>query len=305
MHASRLHVIAVISNPERFKSRPMLYHRFAKRMHDAGVNLITVEAAIGDRDHEVTQAGRADHVQLRTFDTLWHKENMGNIGATRLPSDAEYIAFIDADVQFARLDWAAETVHRLQHHHVVQLWGEALDLDPSFNTIQKHVGFVRCAHERRPWERKARYGEVWWHPGFAWAMTREAFDMLGGLFDHGILGAGDRAMACSLYGRAELSFPAGLHPNYTASLLRWQERAKALHQDVGYVPGTILHDWHGKKKNRGYQDRWQILVKHQFDPIEDLYRDSHGLYQLRNHRIELRDDIRAYFTSRNEDGIDL
>lgn len=305
MHASRLHVIAVISNPVRYKSRPELYKRFEKRMQDAGVNLITVEAAFGDREHQVTEPNRADHVQLRTQDELWHKENLINVGISRLPSGWEYVAWIDADIAFARTDWAAETVHRLQHHHVVQLWSTAHDLGPHFDSIQVHHGFVRCMHDRRPWDKQGRYGEVWWHPGFAWAADRAAINTTGGVFDLGILGSGDRHMAYALYGRAADSVKEGLHPNYGAAVAAWQERAAALWQDVGYVPGTILHDFHGKKRDRGYHDRWKILQEHQYDPFVDLTKDWQGLYQIRNHRIGLRDDVRRYFRSRNEDSIDL
>src|SRR5271166_3744723 len=83
-----LHVIAVISNPARFHSRYRLFRDFEASMKKTpGIHLVTVELAYGDRAFEVTQAGNPDHVQLRASDELWAKENMVNIGVSRLPSD--------------------------------------------------------------------------------------------------------------------------------------------------------------------------------------------------------------------------
>lgn len=48
----KLCVVTCISNPVRFASRYKLYQRFASEMAAAGANLLTVEAAFGDRPHE-------------------------------------------------------------------------------------------------------------------------------------------------------------------------------------------------------------------------------------------------------------
>jgi hypothetical protein len=71
------------------------------------------------------------------------------------------------------------------------------------------------------------------------------------------------------------------------------------------VNGTILHYWHGKKADRQYNTRWQYLIKHQYDPLADLYHDSMGLIALTPHKPKLRQDIARYFRERNEDSIDL
>jgi hypothetical protein len=60
-----------------------------------------------------------------------------------------------------------------------------------------------------------------------------------------------------------------------------------------------------EQTKRGYPDRWKILRDQDFDPQRDLHRDWQGLYQLAPHRIGLRDGIRGYFRSRNEDGNEI
>ncbi len=325
MRPDKLHVIAVISNPARFRSRYELFNRFEKMVTDSGAQLWVVETALGARPHAVTRAGEPRHIQLRTEDELWHKENMINIGLSRVPADAEYIAWIDADVRFARPDWATETVHQLQHYEVVQMFSIAHDLTPDFDTYQTHMGFVYCMHQgfdRRSIGYNGRAGNIYgsggsggvsvkgqhasmWHPGYAWAATRKALDTTGGLLDTGILGAGDNHMAHGLYGMADLTLGEGPGNAYKSAVLEWQDRAAYLHRDVGYVPGALFHDFHGKKRDRRYQSRWQILRRHNFDPVKDLTRDSQGLWHLRPERVGLRDAIRQYFRSRNEDSLDL
>jgi hypothetical protein len=151
------------------------------------------------------------------------------------------------------------------------------------------------------------------HPGFAWASTREALDnmsssMGGPLIDFAVLGAGDRHMALGLVGCMEQSFEH-LNKEYRHALKQWEVRAERwIKRDVGFVRGSIAHMWHGKKKDRGYTDRWKILRDNNFDPILDLTKDSQGLYRLETwdeRQIRLRDQIRSYFRSRNEDSIDL
>ncbi len=101
-HSGKLHVVTAISNPVRYRSRYRLYRQFAQHVADAGAELTTVEVAFGSRPFEVTDAGHSRHIQLRSREELWFKENALNIGISRLPADAEYTAVVDADFTFAR-----------------------------------------------------------------------------------------------------------------------------------------------------------------------------------------------------------
>lgn len=300
-HQHKLYVIAVVSNPCRYLKRYHLYRKFEQEMKEAGAQLLTVECAFGDRHFEVTEAGNPMHVQLRTSDELWHKENMINIGISRLPFDWEYVAWIDADVTFYNKDWLNETLQQLQHHHVVQMFQSAIDYGPHGEVIQTHAGFG-FSHVQR---RCRGPGYAFWHPGFAWAASRRAINHLGGLIDANpcVLGSGDHSMALALVNRAVESYPSYVHENYKKCILEWERRAEIyIKRDIGFVPGTIGHFYHGSKKNRKYQERWQIIPHHRFDPYVDLKKDWQGLYQLNDNNIKLRDDIRTYFRQRNEDG---
>jgi hypothetical protein len=295
-----LHVIVPVSNTQRYRSRYRLLEEFQSRMPTGVVPHLT-EVALGDRPFETESQTR-----LRTWDELWHKERSINLAVQRLPEDWQYVAWVDGDVTFVRDDWAHEAVQMLQHHMIVQLFQTATDLGPDGEALRTYNGFVYS------WEQgfeKPCYGsggsQAPWHPGYGWAMRREAWEFLGGLFDVAILGSGDHHMAWSLIGEGSTMIPEGLSYGYLKQLLKWEQRATMhIKQDIGYVKGALLHHWHGKKKDRRYADRWKILQAHDFNPDWDLKCDSQGLYALTHEGERMRNDLRAYFRARNEDSID-
>ena len=115
MRADLLHVVTCIANPLRWKSRIACYHDFARHMAESGVHLTVVECAYGERPFELAADG-VNHVAVRAKTLVWNKENLLNIGISRLPGDWRYVAWIDADIRFRKSGWAAETVHALQQY---------------------------------------------------------------------------------------------------------------------------------------------------------------------------------------------
>jgi hypothetical protein len=230
---------------------------------------------------------------------------------------------VDADVQFARSDWAQETLHQLQHYHVVQMWSMCQDLSPGHEVIgyddggeqlpgmvYQHVqngmyGKYAAIDPNNPYGARTDLRAHPGHSGYAWAATRHALDTLGGLIDWSVCGANDHHMARGLLGNILDSVNPGSSPAFKQSLLLWGERAEQLKPKVGYVPGLITHFWHGPKHNRQYLTRWKILNDSQFDPALDIKRDAQGLYQLTGRNKKLLVDLMAYFRQRNEDSIDL
>jgi hypothetical protein len=317
----KLHVVTCVSNPVRYQSRYRLYRDFARHMRASGVLLYTAECAFGARPFEATDAANPRHLQLRTGCEMWHKENLLNLMIARLPSDWEYVAWIDADVVFARPDWAAEAVQQLQHYDIVQLFSEAHDLGPDHHVFARYRSFAHSYSEGVPRLQGAGYyggappqrdtGITYYHhPGYAWAMRRSAFDAVGGLLDVAVVGEADWIMARALLGEAEQVLYPGISAGYRRAILEWQGRAvRHLRANLGCVAGTLLHAWHGPKANRNYWNRCRILVESGFDPEQHLKRDWQGLYQLVDRgdpaSLHLRDGLRRYFRSRNEDATQL
>jgi hypothetical protein len=296
-------VVTPIFNPSRYRTRVDLYHEFAEYCLCSGARLYTIELALGERPHVVTSLDNPDHHQVRSSDEMWHKERLINLMIERLPPHIKYIAWVDADIRFARPDWAKETIQLLQHYPIIQMFSKASDLGPNNEIMNTHIGAMYAYRTGLITDTKF-YSKF--HPGFAWAARRSALDDLGGLLDISILGAGDRHMAQAFLGQVNQSVPSGMSVGYVEQLQLWQKRANThIRGDVGYMDTHLLHYWHGPKVNRRYATRWGILIKNEYDPEFDLKRDTQGLHRFTDRNPMLRQDIRAYFQQRNEDDISL
>lgn len=301
-----LHVIAVISNPVRYQSRYRLYKEFEKEMlNTPNTRLYTVEAAHGDRYHEITSADNDKHLQVRAKSEIWNKENLINLGVKHLlPFDWKYVAWIDADVFFNSPNWAQETLHQLQHFAVVQPYQQCIDLGLNGNIMNTYQSFGWIQQKNYPTKITPykKYGSSSFpHSGYAWASTRNFWEAVGGLPDFCILGSGDYHIAWACIGQVQKTIQPKLHNSYLRYLLDWQTRAMRVTKgNVGYVPGYISHSFHGSKRERFYQSRWQILLDNKFDPVNDLFYDEQGLIEL-NGKPKLEYAIMQYNRSRNED----
>jgi hypothetical protein len=265
--------------------------------------------AYGDRPFEVTSASNPDDFQFRTRNELWHKENVLNAVIARFDPHWQYGAYCDADFSFSRYDIALETIHQLQLHDWVQMFSTYSDLSSDHRIIQTNPGFAAniAALQTLPHEHAAYSygGQGVGATGGAMAFRRASFDACGGLLDTCILGSGDWYMAFGL----ACAVHRDTHPElsncgeaYRKSIVTWQNRAiDAVRGNIGFVDSHGLHFYHGPKVKRGYGHRWLILKENEFDPYTDLMRDSNGLYQFLPNKGKLRDDVRRYFRSRNED----
>lgn len=306
-----LDVIAVYSNPIRWTRRLELHRQFeAQMLATKGVRLTTVECAYGERPWELAETPGINRVRVRQFSMVWNKENCQNQALARLPEDAKYICTADADISWRKPEWAQETVQALQLYDVVQPWSHCYDLGPNDDHLEPvHHAFLKEWWGGNPMtqginakDSPYRFG----HCGFAWAWRRQALEWLGGFIDTAILGAGDHHMALALIGKAWTSLPGYISNGYAAPIYTWEKRA--LHHinfKLGFVHGTIEHAWHGRKEDRKYVDRWEIIKKHKFDPNVDLKRNTFGMWELVGNKPQLNRDLDAYFRQRNEDSNSL
>jgi hypothetical protein len=296
----KLHVIAVISNPCQYARRYILAREFIQRMElEGSVILYVVELAYHNQDYYVTQKGNKRHLQLRGTVPLWHKENMINLGVKYLlPKSWRAFAWIDADIEFESTTWASDALKVLNgSKDIIQLFSHAIDMDPKKHamSIFPSFGFQ--------YSKGSKYGGTginMWHPGFAWAITRRAYEKIGGLYEKSILGAGDHNMSLSVLGNGLKSVNEGVTQGYKDSILEFELKAKTLR--LGYVPGVIRHYFHGTKKNRKYGERWKIIVDNLYNPSIHLTYNNLGLLvPTIQCPKSLLDNIMKYFLERNED----
>lgn len=297
----KLNVIIVISNPCLYARRYILLKEFVKRFEEEEdhVRLFIVELAYKNQKFIVTDKKNKNHLQIRTDVPIWHKENMVNLGVTHLlPKEYKAFAWIDADVEFENNSWALDTLKLLNgSKDVVQLFSHCLDMSKENTNLNifNSFGYSYCKQKKYT----AR-GIDYWHPGYAWAITRKAYERIGGLYDKGVLGSGDNFMAMAFINKCQCVLNYNYSEDYKNSVLEYQSAASKLR--MGYTPGVIRHYYHGSKANRQYTERWQILINHQFSPVLHVTYDNNGiLVPTENFSEEFKSDIFTYFFERKED----
>jgi hypothetical protein len=296
----KLHVVAVVSNPCLYAIRYILMREFIKRMEmtESNVILYVVEMAYKEQKFIITDSNNSRHLQLRTEHPLWHKENMINLGIKKLlPDNWKAMAWIDADIEFENHTWAIDTLKILNgSKDVVQLFSHCVDMNKKKEAMQIFTSFG-YQHVKKILNTS---GPNFWHPGYAWACTRKAYEKMGGLYDKGILGAGDNVVAMCLIGKGEKGVYTKGTDGYKQTITEYEKTVSNLR--VGYVPGVIRHHYHGAKKNRRYMERWDILVKHKYNPYIHVAENDCGiLVPTPQCSQDFLIDIMNYFVVRNED----
>lgn len=297
----KLNVIVVISNPCLYKRRYVLLKEFVNRIEkdETNVELFIVELIYNNQKYFITDKNNKKHLQLKTETPIWHKENMINLGVKNLlPSDWKAFAWVDADIEFENNNWASETLKILNGcKDVVQLFSHCVDMDENELCLNNFSSFGYNFCKGHKYISK---GLNYWHPGYAWAITRKAYDKIGGIYDKGVLGSGDSVMALSFINSVDKMTNNNYSHDYNNSMLLFQDKAKFLR--LGYTPGVIRHHYHGTKQNRKYTDRWKILMEHKYSPFIHLKYDENGILVPTDKFSEkFKNDILNYFKERKED----
>ena len=220
MRADLLHAVSCYFNARRNPYLLLNAKTWLERTQDSGVHVTFVEHQIGDRPFEFTHEKypHVNLIQLRGTDAheLWLKEALTKAGMARLPQDAKYVCWEDADVEHALPAWAAETVQMLQNHRVGQTWSHAIDFGPQGEVMRNEWGndadrsfsaaflagdlptpvgnvlIPEAVCKASPVEGygsgscggKAEYKRDFrQHFGYSWAARREVLQGIGGLMD--------------------------------------------------------------------------------------------------------------------------
>ncbi len=303
-----LHVIGVIQNAVRYHSRYRLFHQWVEEMlKTPNVVLHVVEAVHGDRAPECApHCDEYSYLKVRTTSEIWLKENLINLGVKHLlPRDWKYVCWSDCDIHFRNQNWAQESLHQLQSYQIIQPWKDAMDLSFDGGVMQHFKSFGYYSAKAIPQAPSVHnpYSRPYGHTGYAWACTRSFYENVEKLLDFAILGAGDAHMAWACVGNVQGTINQQMSDGYKHLANVWQDKAKyACSSHVGYTPGRIEHHWHGSKQNRKYASRWQILVKHKYDPMKDVKYDHQGVLKLKGKK-QLEQAIMRYNRERCEDDI--
>jgi hypothetical protein len=303
-----LWVVTAYFNPAGFRSKRRNFELFQEGIAAAGIPLLTVECALGDREFELPPGQGIRRVSGR--DVMWQKERLLNIAIAELPEACRKVAWLDADLLFENPGWAPAAAAMLDEFPVVQLFDRAVRLPRGATEDdgrgESYSGFAAvCA--RDPQRLLSGDFTTHGHSGFAWAARREVLAGRG-LYDACIAGSGDHMMAHAFGGDwtsacvDRIIGAANRHRTYFADWCRAvYPRVRAR---VGFVPGAVLHLWHGEVADRRYVDRNRELAGFGFDPATDFRVGDSGCWEWASKKPKLHRWAADYFGRRREDGND-
>lgn len=303
--ADDLAVVTCYFNSHGYRSKRRNYDDFERSILDSGLRLLTAEVAFADAEFELPAAPHI--LRLRARDVLWHKERLLNIAIAQLPPEVTKVAWLDGDILFENADWAVETSRALESVPVLQPFHHAFRLLPGQRAHdgqgERHRSFA-AVHSALPGLSRFASFTVHGHTGFGWAARRDVVQALG-LYDAAIAGSGDHLMAhafCGDFSSRCLEETFLRCSSYLTHFKQWAEPAwKLVRGRVGFVPGAVLHLWHGERKFRGHRQRNEAMSRLGFDPLRDLRREENGLWCWSGRMPGLRDWGLEYFAHRRED----
>jgi hypothetical protein len=288
---SDLDVILCHYNPAGWKTPPRLFFEVCESLVSSGVEPLVLQVVRQNQSPAPTPPGvRAEAMQSDSV--LFLKENLWNLaaGMTSRPK----MLFLDADVFFSRRDIFDATSEALDECDVIQPFSAAAWLSKD-NAIEL---------VREPSAMAIRQGEQpllgRFHPGFAWAMTKEFFARCGGFYDRHPLGGGDAAWVFAMTpGVPRLPKSENHAFAETPSYRAYREQMLSLKPTVGTLRGTVYHKWHGSRDNRKYEERYRFMPQMVAGEYP-LDRRPDGLLVWRDENYSHA--ALRYFQGRMEDG---
>lgn len=305
-------------NPAGYKNKLENLKRFSESARRQGLKLLIVELAFGNSPFEVPEEFCDARERRRGTDVLWQKERLLNIGVQQLPGSCDKVALLDGDILFENDGWVSETASSLESYCAVQPFDTACWLPHGLlSAPQRYFSFgnrdggtlpsmayamSKATDRRHALGHYHRSG----HLGFAWAIRRGILERHG-LYDCQILGSGDFDFGHALYGDEDYwngdNWMCGrLSPKLLAHIAGWGRRLyEEVRGSVYYVPGRVLHLWHGSQRDRQYCERLDLLRICDFDPEVDLALNEAGCWVWGSDKPRLHRWAEEYYYSRQEE----
>jgi hypothetical protein len=90
---------------------------------------------------------------------------------------------------------------------------------------------------------------------------------------------------------------------HAAHYRRWASRfERAVRGSISFVPGEIVHLWHGDIRDRQYRVRFEGFDRFDFDPERDIALDDQEAWRWASRKPRLHARALELFSLRREDG---
>jgi hypothetical protein len=267
----------------------------------AGIPVYLVEHCFKDQVPLFPENGTTIF-NTRSESYMFYKENLLNWLMPKVPAHYTKFFMMDCDLLFEKHTWYDDVSLLLDTYDVVQPFQNAVWLDSDLKGVtlkREGVAYINSLGEKPDLARH--------HPGFAWAFRRDFIEPKG-IYDLNIMGSGDTIIGAAVLQKDILS------NDWKQNSLEWMlENCSDYYKlfektKVTFYKQEVYHLWHGSRKNREYNTRYELFQKfcseHTIVEQDELFTLNTKLYEF---NASIRDAINAiflkYFESRNEDGI--
>jgi len=299
-------------NPAAYSRRRLAFDVFCQALD---IPLLVVEQSLDGRQ-ELNSSSAEIVLQAHGGDAMWQKERLLNIALDALPPECDQVAWLDCDILFENQNWVRLLESKLKDVPLVQLFHHVKYLDPRWKpglAKEDHIERIRpsivsgissgleaaeALEAPSPDRRPGTYAN-----GMAWAANRQFIERHR-FYDACIIGGGDRAITCAIYGCFSHIFKwHRMNEAQQACYLQW---ARPFFQEcrgrAAYLEADIYHQWHGKASDRGLSSRHEGLMPFHFDPFADIEIGSGGCWRWSSRKPEMHQYFSKYFSKRREDG---
>jgi len=248
-------------------------------------DITTVEVALPDQQFFID-----DSIKIRAdySNVLWQKERCLNIAIENLKSHTDSIAWIDTDIIFSNNNLIEDTNKALNRYKVVQLFDKCFER-PTVNPYHNNISLGKKIVDNID----IKFPAI----GFCWAFRRDIL-IEDRLYDLDPVGNSDVLQMLTWMGTWNHKTIINLNSGYRKEFLLWAWNSyEKVQGDIGYVPGTIEHLYHGDQYYRQYHKRNDILIRNNFLPSRDLRIDQNGLYSI-PYKPSIISDIKEYLDIR-------
>lgn len=283
----KLAAVTAYFNPCNSQSRWQNFVKFAECIHAQNIDLHVIEGIYtGNADTQpiattVNLANLACQLCTSSMcisytDLLFHKERFLNILINSLPKAYDAVLWIDADIIFTNNNLQTEILTALETYPLIQPWSHCTMLNQHGQPqdwFGKGSAIKSTAWHNFKREPKFKNGSpLWSHPGFAWAIRRDIFKEMQGLYEYHITGCGDSLMSMGWFGDFTSNYFYGrMNPAMSKHWLKWAVNAHRLIQgNIGCFDTEITHLYHGSIADRRYTMRWKMLATLGYDPEKHL-----------------------------------
>lgn len=286
-----LAVILCHFNPAGYRLPQKHLYDTCESIVAAGVTPVVAQLTIPGRQPADLPLG-VRQIVFESGSVMFHKENLWNLAAAS--TGEEKLLFLDGDIYFSRRDFFDAVSEKLDHCDIIQPFDRACWLGPDGAVeLVREPATAAIAAGEQPILGK-------YHPGFAWAISRSAFDAIGGFYERHPLGGGDAAIAFSLTpGEPRLPKTDNHAFSMSSSYKAYRERVLSRALRIGSLDGTVYHLWHGTRENRRYEQRYLYLPKHDNGEYP-LRKRADGLIEWEHESCNQK--AMDYFVRRLEDG---